>query len=108
MHPNFRSCTTIPRGPAPYAISRCISAGGGPLCAAGTKYARPAELFETKDTRHAIELMSKHPGIRLGPFEIRPADERLNAMGALNGTSASRKAQNAEATQKREPRSRPK
>lgn len=23
--------------------------------------------------KHAIELMSKHPGVKAGPFEIRPA-----------------------------------
>jgi hypothetical protein len=29
---------------------------------------------------HAIELMSKHPGVWLGgPFEIRPADEGIDA-----------------------------
>jgi hypothetical protein len=28
---------------------------------------------------HAVELMRKHPGVRLGgPFEIRPADEKIN------------------------------
>jgi hypothetical protein len=25
-------------------------------------------------------LMSKHPGIRAGKFEIRPADEAMNAL----------------------------
>jgi hypothetical protein len=33
-------------------------------------------LLEAKDMDHAIELMSKHPGVRLGgPFEIRPVEE---------------------------------
>ena len=40
-------------------------------------------LLEAKDMKHAIELMSKHPGVRLGgPFEIRPADEEINALVA--------------------------
>ena len=36
-------------------------------------------LLEAKDLNHAIQLMSKHPGVRLGgPFEIRPAAEEIN------------------------------
>ena len=30
-------------------------------------------LLEARDMDHAVELMSKHPGVRMGPFEIRPA-----------------------------------
>ena len=30
-------------------------------------------ILEARDLDHAIQLMSKHPGVRLGPFEIRPA-----------------------------------
>lgn len=37
-------------------------------------------LLEARDLRHAVELMSKHPGVKAGPFEIRPADETINAM----------------------------
>ena len=29
-------------------------------------------ILEAEDLNHAIRLMSKHPGIRGGPFEIRP------------------------------------
>jgi hypothetical protein len=36
-------------------------------------------LLEARDLTHAIQLMSKHPGIRCGPFEIRAADEAMNA-----------------------------
>jgi hypothetical protein len=33
-------------------------------------------VLEGKDMNHAIELMSKHPGVRLGGlFEIRPVEE---------------------------------
>ena len=33
-------------------------------------------VLEAKDMDHAIALMSKHPGVRLGgPFEIRPVEE---------------------------------
>lgn len=30
-------------------------------------------LLEARDLNHAIQLMSRHPGVRMGPFEIRPA-----------------------------------
>lgn len=33
-------------------------------------------MLEAKDMGHAVELMSRHPGVRLGgPFEIRPIEE---------------------------------
>jgi len=30
-------------------------------------------ILEAMDLNHAIQLMSKHPGVKGGPFEIRPA-----------------------------------
>ena len=30
-------------------------------------------MLEARDLNHAVELMSKHPGVKAGPFEIRPA-----------------------------------
>jgi hypothetical protein len=30
-------------------------------------------ILEARDINHAIDLMSRHPGVRVGPFEIRPA-----------------------------------
>ena len=30
-------------------------------------------VLEANDLNHAIQLMSKHPGVKAGPFEIRPA-----------------------------------
>ncbi|MGH8004379.1 MAG: YciI family protein [Limisphaerales bacterium] len=32
-------------------------------------------ILEAKDLNHAIQLMSKHPGVKIGPFEIRPAED---------------------------------
>ncbi len=29
-------------------------------------------ILEARDLNHAIQLMSKHPGVAAGPFEIRP------------------------------------
>lgn len=37
-------------------------------------------ILEARDLNHAIALMSKHPGVRIGPFEIRPADEEIHAL----------------------------
>ncbi len=37
-------------------------------------------LLEARDLNHAIALMSQHPGVKMGPFEIRPADETVNAL----------------------------
>lgn len=34
-------------------------------------------ILEAKDLNQAIALMSKHPGVKFGPFEIRPADEEF-------------------------------
>ena len=36
-------------------------------------------VLEARDLDHAIELMSKHPGVKIGPFEIRPTED-LSAM----------------------------
>jgi hypothetical protein len=30
-------------------------------------------ILEADDLNHAIQLMSRHPGVKFGPFEIRPA-----------------------------------
>ena len=32
-------------------------------------------VFEARDLNHAIQLISKHPGVKAGPFEIRPVDD---------------------------------
>src|SRR5262245_2932768 len=32
-------------------------------------------VLEARDLNHAIELMSKHPGVKAGPFEIRPTED---------------------------------
>jgi hypothetical protein len=30
-------------------------------------------ILEARDLNHAVELISKHPGVTFGPWEIRPA-----------------------------------
>ena len=34
-------------------------------------------ILEARDRKHAIELLSKHPGLRNGPWEIRARDEAM-------------------------------
>lgn len=34
-------------------------------------------VLEARDLNHAIQLMSKHPGVRFGPFEIRGSDDEI-------------------------------
>jgi hypothetical protein len=52
---------------------------GGKVAVTDGPYAETKEqlggilILEAKDLNHAIQLMSKHPGVRGGPFEIRPA-----------------------------------
>lgn len=38
-------------------------------------------IVEARDLNHAIQLMSNHPSTRMGgTWEIRPADEQINAL----------------------------
>jgi len=50
-------------------------------------------ILEARDMDHAIELMSKHPGVKAGPFEIRPAGD-LSEM--VRASEQRRSAQNKE------------
>jgi len=36
-------------------------------------------VLEARDLNHAIQLISRHPGLKFGPWEIRPAAD-LNEM----------------------------
>ena len=59
--------------------------GSGKVMVTDGPYAETKEqiggilILEANDLNHAIHLMSKHPGVRAGPFEIRPAAD-LNEM----------------------------
>lgn len=37
-------------------------------------------ILEAENMEQAVELMSEHPGVAMGAFEIRPADDATNAM----------------------------
>jgi hypothetical protein len=47
-------------------------------------------ILEADNLAHAVELMSKHPGVKNGPFEIRPA-VRLDQMIAESEKRRSRR-----------------
>ncbi|WP_425615794.1 YciI family protein [Anatilimnocola sp. NA78] len=49
-------------------------------------------LLEARDMSHAIALMSKHPGLKIGPFEIRPANEMIHQMFAERSAKVVKKA----------------
>lgn len=63
--------------------------GNGKVSVTDGPYAETKEqlggilVLEARDLNHAIQLMSKHPGVRVGPFEIRPAAD-LTAMVAAS------------------------
>jgi hypothetical protein len=44
-------------------------------------------FLEARDLNEAIQIMSRHPGVRVGPFEIRPAVD----LGAMISESETRR-----------------
>jgi hypothetical protein len=48
-------------------------------------------ILEARDMDHAIKLMSKHPGVKTGPFEIRPAADLSEMVRASKQRRAARK-----------------
>ena len=59
---------------------------GGEVSVTDGPYAETKEqiggilILEANDLNHAIQLMSRHPGVRAGPFEIRPAADLTGMM----------------------------
>jgi hypothetical protein len=51
-------------------------------------------VLEARDLNHAIQLMSSHPGLKVGPFEIRPVDD----MSAVMAESERRRSLKAKAS----------
>jgi hypothetical protein len=49
-------------------------------------------LLEARDLNHAVALMSKHPGVKMGPFEIRPANEAVNRLIAERNAAIAKEA----------------
>lgn len=73
-------------GPAPQAVT--LKMDGGRVKVMDGPFAATKEvlggilLLEARDLNQAITLMSKHPGVKVGPFEIRAADEHVNQLVA--------------------------
>ena len=67
---------------------------GGKVSRTDGPYAETKELLggllilEAKDLKHAVELISNHPGMKMGPWEVRPAED----MTAMIAESAKRRA----------------
>ena len=65
--------------------TKTVRSKGGKVIVTDGPYAETKEQIggfgvgEARDMEHAVELMSKHPGLRFGPFEIRPIDGDLTA-----------------------------
>jgi hypothetical protein len=63
----------------PAATAATLRFKGGKVMVTDGPYAETKEqlggilILEANDMKHAIEIMSKHPGVGMGPFEIRPA-----------------------------------
>src|SRR5262245_2809380 len=64
--------------------ARTLRRQGGKTIVTDGPYAETKELLggfgvlEARDMNHAVELMSRHPGLRQSPFEIRPIDTRMS------------------------------
>lgn len=75
-----------------------LSANAGDVKVTDGPYAETKEvlggilLLEARDMNHAISLMSKHPGVKMGPFEIRPANEAVNRLIAERTEAVARQA----------------
>lgn len=69
---------------------------GGKVAVTDGPYAETKEVLggilflEARDLNHAIALMSKHPGVKNGPFEIWPANEAFNQMIAERNEKVAR------------------
>jgi hypothetical protein len=67
--------------------AKTVRSSGGKVIVADGPFAETKEqirgfgLIEARDMEHAVELMSKHPGLRFGPIEIRPIDGEMTARG---------------------------
>lgn len=70
----------------PAATAATLRTKSGKVTVTDGPYAETKEqiggilILEAKDRNHAIELMSRHPGMRVSIFEIRAVDETMNAL----------------------------
>ena len=61
--------------------ARTLRMQSGKIAVTDGPYAESKEMLgglliiEARDLNHAIELISNHPGMNMGPWEIRPAED---------------------------------
>jgi len=66
-------------GLMPAAMAKTLRSVNGKVTVTDGPYAETKEqiggilILEADNLEHAVALMSKHPGVGMGPFEIRPA-----------------------------------
>ena len=81
-------------GLQPASTAKTLRSSGGKVVVTDGPYAETREvlggilILEAHDMNHAVELMSKHPGVQAGPFEIRPAidlDEMMRESAQRRG-----------------------
>ena len=79
MHARGQYCGAAPLQPPSTATS--VRVREGKRIVSDGPYAETKEqiggflLLEARDMNQAIELMSKHPGVKAGPFEIRAVED---------------------------------
>lgn len=73
-------------GLQPASTAKTLRYNGGKVVVTDGPYAETREvlggilILEARDLDHAVELISKHPGVRSGPWEIRPAVDLAEMM----------------------------
>jgi hypothetical protein len=81
MNGNFASGEAL----QPPETARTLRPSNGKVLVTDGPFAETREqvggilVLEARDLDHAIQLISQHPGLQFGPWEIRPAAD-LNAM----------------------------
>ena len=66
-------------GLQPASTAKTLRFSGGKVVVTDGPYAETREvlggilILEARDLDHAVELISKHPGVKSGPWDIRPA-----------------------------------
>ena len=82
----------------PPGSARTLRSQGGKVTVTDGPYAETKEqiggilILEARDIDHAVELMSKHPGVTSGPFEIRPVADLTGMIRESEQRRAGRKA----------------
>ena len=73
----------------PSSAAMTISWKNGKAAVTDGPYAETKEqlggilILEARDLNHAIQLISQHPGVKYGPFEIRPAADLSDMIKAF-------------------------